>query len=87
MATRVNPSAPDVSLLTERAQAHELLLDRDAAKHWYEQARDAGAEDWVKEKLKAIKAEEDAEKEAKDHPKEKEKDKEKDKEKKENAGK
>lgn len=76
MAPRINPSAPDVTLLTERAQAHEMLHDRDAAKHWYELARDAGAEDWVKEKLKAIKAEEEAE-EGKEHSKDKEKKKDK----------
>jgi tetratricopeptide (TPR) repeat protein len=81
MSTRINPSSPDVTLLTERAQAHEMLKDRDSAKHWYELARDAGAEDWVKEKIKAIKAEEDAEKEPKEKSKEKSKDKDKDKDK------
>lgn len=80
MRTRLNPNSPDVNLLTERAQAYELLEDRELARHSYEQARDAGAEEWVKEKIKALKAEEDAEKEGKTKDKDKKKDKGKDSE-------
>lgn len=58
MNTRIFPSSPDVTLLTERAQAHELLGERDLARQDYELARDAGAEEWVKEKIKALKAKE-----------------------------
>lgn len=52
---RINLPTPDVSLLLDRALAHELLEDRSMAKHYYEQARDAGADAWVKEKIKALK--------------------------------
>ena len=52
---RINPSAPDVSLLLDRSLAHELLGDLALAKHYYQQANDAGAEPWVKEKVKSLK--------------------------------
>lgn len=52
---RINLPSPDVSLLLDRALAHELLDDRAMAKHYYEQARDAGADGWVKDKIKALK--------------------------------
>lgn len=60
MATRYNPGAPDVNLLMERARAHELLNETSIARRWYEEARDAGAEEGVKEKIKALKADEEA---------------------------
>lgn len=66
---RISAIASDPGLLTERALAHELLGNREDARVYYEQARDAGADDWVKEKAKALKAEEEA--------REKEKEKEK----------
>lgn len=59
MATRITSTATDATLLTERAHAHELLGEREEARGYYEQARDAGAEDWVKDKIKVLKAAED----------------------------
>ena len=53
---RLNPTAPDVSLLLDRSLAHELLGDLVLAKHYYEQASEAGGETWVKEKIKSLKA-------------------------------
>ncbi len=51
--------AADATLLTERALAHELLGENEAARAYYEQARDGGAEEGVQEKIKALKADED----------------------------
>ena len=70
---RVNSTAANPTLLTERALAHELLGAREEARGYYEQARDAGADDWVKDKIKTLKAEEEAR--AKELEKEKEKEK------------
>ena len=56
---RVNSTAANPTLLTERALAHELLGAKEEARGYYEQARDAGADDWVKDKIKTLKAEEE----------------------------
>ena len=57
---RLTAGSVDASLLTDKAQAHDLLGEKIEARRYYEQARDAGADEWVKERIKAIKAEEDA---------------------------
>ncbi len=62
---RLRTTSNDPTLLTERAQAHELLGAHEDARGYYEQARDAGAEDWVTEKIKVLKAEEEAKAKAK----------------------
>jgi tetratricopeptide (TPR) repeat protein len=71
IAKRLNPSSPDPMLLADKALAHELLGQKDEARKYYELARDAGGEDWVKEKIKALKAEGEAK--AKEREKELEK--------------
>ena len=58
---RIHSAAPDVSLLLDRALIHELLGEKEPARSSYELARDAGAEAWVKEKIKQLKTEIDAE--------------------------
>ncbi|MBI1841158.1 MAG: hypothetical protein HYR88_09935 [Verrucomicrobia bacterium] len=58
---RIQLAAPDVSLLIDRATIHELLGEKELARTSYELARDAGAEAWVKEKIKTLKAEIDKE--------------------------
>jgi tetratricopeptide (TPR) repeat protein len=62
---RLNATSPDPSLLADRGLAHELLGHREDAKKDYEQARDKGlADDWVRDRLRAIRAAEEAEKQA-----------------------
>ena len=56
---RMAGATANATLLTERALAHELLGDNEAARVYYKQAREAGAEDWVQDKIKALKAEKD----------------------------
>jgi hypothetical protein len=68
---RISAIATDPGLLTERALAHELLGNREDARVYYEQARDAGADEWVKEKAKTLKAEEEAREKEKEKAKEK----------------
>lgn len=60
IAPRISAIASDPALLTERALAHELLGLKEEARAYYEQARDAGAEEWVKDRIKVLKAEEEA---------------------------
>ncbi len=57
---RLGASASDAALLTDRARAQELLGDLEEARKTYEQARDAGAEEWVRDKIKVLKAGEEA---------------------------
>lgn len=57
---RLSTSSADGALLTDKARALELLGETLEARKTYEKARDAGAEEWVKEKIKALKAEEEA---------------------------
>ena len=49
--------------LTERVQSHELLGAREDARGYYKKARAAGADDWVTEQIKVLKAEEEQAKE------------------------
>ncbi|HAM70824.1 MAG TPA: hypothetical protein DCM86_04190 [Verrucomicrobiales bacterium] len=79
---RLNPSSPDPMLLADKGLAHELLGQKDEAKKYYELARDAGGEDWVKEKIKQLKADEEARAKEKEKELEKSWDPEKHKEKK-----
>lgn len=60
IALRLNSRTADPTLLTENARAHDLLGAKAQARVYYEQARDAGAEDWVKDRIKTLKAEEEA---------------------------
>ncbi len=55
IANRLNLTTPDVPLLLDKALAHELLGEKPEARRCYELARDHGAEDIVKEKLKELK--------------------------------
>lgn len=54
IATRLNPKTPDVPLLLDKALAHELLGEKKDAVRAYEEARDKGAGDTVKEKIKSL---------------------------------
>ena len=58
---RLTSRTADPTLLSEYAQAHDLLGEKDVARSYYEKARDAGAEDWVENRIKILKAEEEAE--------------------------
>ena len=51
---RLNPKAPDASLLLSKALAHELLGEKKDALRAYEMARDKGIGDAVNEKIKAL---------------------------------
>ncbi len=62
---RLRATSNDPNLLTERAQAHELLGASEEARGYYEQARGAGADDWVNEKIRVLKADEEAKAKAK----------------------
>ncbi len=54
---RINPLAPDPSLLADRGLAHELLGDQESACKDYELARAKGhADEWLAEHLRALKA-------------------------------
>lgn len=66
---RISTTSADPTLLTERAQAHELLGAKEEARGYYEQARDAGADEWVKDKIKSLKAEEEERAKEKDKAK------------------
>jgi len=59
MKPRVAAKDPDVTLLMEYAQALDLSGEKEEARLQYERARDAGAEDWVKDRIKTLKAEEE----------------------------
>lgn len=54
IGTRLNPKAPDLPLLLDKAAAHELLGERKDALRAYEEARDKGAADAANEKIKAL---------------------------------
>lgn len=73
IATRITSPSTDANLLTEKAQAHELLGEKMEARLYYEQARDAGAEDWVKDKIKALNKALKADEEGNEKPAEKDK--------------
>jgi len=61
---RITPSARDPLLLADRGQAYDLLGKTEEAKKDYEQAREKGMNDeWVRERLRAIKEAEDKKKE------------------------
>lgn len=76
ISDRMVPGSKDVSLLVDRAVTHELLGEKEEALNYYNSAQDAGAEEWVKAKIKTLKSQI-----SKDDPdKDKEKDKDKDKE-------
>lgn len=55
--SRLNPTTPDVPLLMDKALAHELMLEPKDALRYYELARDNGADDTIREKIKALKDE------------------------------
>jgi tetratricopeptide (TPR) repeat protein len=59
MKPRVAAKVADVTLLTEYAQALDLAGESEEARLQYERARDAGADDWVKDRIKTLKAEEE----------------------------
>lgn len=53
---RINPVAPDPSLLIDRGMTHELLGNRDDARKDYELARTKGfTEEWVRERIEVLK--------------------------------
>ena len=54
IGTRLNPKAPDVPLLLDKALALALLGEKKDALRAYEEARDKGATESVNEKIKAI---------------------------------
>lgn len=54
IGTRLNPKHSDVPLLLDKALAHELLGETKDALRAYEEAREKGADDAVKEKIKAL---------------------------------
>ena len=54
IGTRLNPKAPDVPLLLDKALALDLLGEKKGALRAYEEARDKGATESVNEKIKAI---------------------------------
>jgi tetratricopeptide (TPR) repeat protein len=54
IATRLNPKSPDLPLLLDRALALELLGDEREALRVYKEAREKGAEEPVKDKIKSL---------------------------------
>jgi tetratricopeptide (TPR) repeat protein len=52
--TRLNPKSPDLPLLLDKALALDLLGEDREALRVYKEARDRGAEDPVKDKIKAL---------------------------------
>ncbi len=60
---RINATSPDPSLMADRGMARELLGNKEDARKDYEQARDKGLTDeWVRERIRALKAPEEADK-------------------------
>ena len=57
---RLQGGSKDPTLLAENGRAYDLLGASEEARIYYEKARGAGAEDWVKERLKALRAEKKA---------------------------
>ncbi len=56
LTKRINPKAPDPTLLADRGLANELLGDFEAAKADFETARAKGhSDEWVAERLRALK--------------------------------
>lgn len=63
LGKRINSTSPDPSLLADRGLAQELLGRKEDAKKDYETARDKGVTDeWIRERLRAMKEAEDREK-------------------------
>jgi len=63
LGKRINTTSPDPSLLADRGLAEELLGRKEDAKKDYESARDKGVTDeWLRERLRAMKEAEDLEK-------------------------
>ena len=61
---RINATAADPSLLADRAVARDLLGKKEEARKDYEQARDKGlADEWVRERIRALKEPQASEKE------------------------
>lgn len=56
IAARLGPGIREAALLAEVGQARELLGEPEEARRWYSDALDAGAGDWVRERLDAVKA-------------------------------
>jgi tetratricopeptide (TPR) repeat protein len=54
IGTRLNAKSPDLPLLLDKARALELLGDNREALSSYKTARDQGADDSVKDKIKAL---------------------------------
>jgi len=54
IGTRLNPKTPDLPLLIDKARALEMLGDTRDALNTYKTARDKGADDSVKDKIKAL---------------------------------
>ena len=54
IGTRLNPKAPDLPLLLDKARALEMLGDTRDALSAYKTARDKGAGDSLKDKIKAL---------------------------------
>lgn len=57
IAARLGPGIREAALLAEVGHARELLGEPEEARRWYSDALDAGAGDWVRERLEAVKAE------------------------------
>jgi tetratricopeptide (TPR) repeat protein len=57
---RLNPSAPDPSLLADRGLAYELLGDKEKARKDYTAARDKGlVDDWLQSHIRALGGDDD----------------------------
>ena len=54
IATRLNPKTPDLPLLLDKARALEMLGDTRDALEAYKNARDKGADDLVRDKIKSL---------------------------------
>jgi tetratricopeptide (TPR) repeat protein len=54
IGTRLNPKTPDLPLLLDKARALEMLGDSRDALDAYKTARDKGADDSLKDKIKAL---------------------------------
>lgn len=89
MNDRLGRTAPDPLMLMDRGQIQELLGNKDEAKKDYESARDKGVKDeWLLERIKAVKGEDkkDDKKKPIDPKKASAKDKAKDKESEDKSG-
>ncbi len=70
LSHRIHSASPDPSLLADRGLARELMGLKEEARKDYESARDKGVtDDWLRERLRALKKAEEDEKERKKNEK------------------